>query len=177
MSAQLIKNMGLIINTTTTGNGHGLTFNPGVMFSKGNVLLSSEMNFQRMRGNFTGGQLTFEYAIYNGIGKGNQFCDQDMFDVFLFVNTRYNQNQYLGQSQLKTERKIAYDSSIEFDKVRVNTVELYLGFGVRTKITNRLKWNNSIGIGGYKSLNETQELYRENSSICLTLKTGLSVDF
>ena len=168
---------GLVLNTITTGNGHGLIFSPGIMVSKGNSLLSLEMNIQKRQGNITGSQLNYEYSIYNGTSPTNVYCDRDLFDVFLYVNARYNQNQLLGENQIRVEKRVEPESSVKFENIKLNTAEMYVGFGVRTKITKHLKWVNSIGIGGYTTLNNSTVLYRENSSICLSLKTGISYGF
>ena len=83
----------------------------------------------------------------------------------------------MGTSQIKVEKKIDPESSIDFNNVRLNTAEMYLGFGVRTKLVKGLNWVNSIGIGGYTTFNNIDILYREKSTICLSLKTGLSFEF
>ena len=176
-NAQISKKcFGLILNTTTTGNGHGLIFSPGIIFNSNKSQLALEFNFQKRNGNFSGTQLTYEYAIYNGSNPRNLYCDKDIFDVFLYLNARYNSNLVLGDNQIRIEKKADPESSTDFSNLKFSTAEMYLGFGVRTKIAKHIKWVNSIGIGGYETLSGAKDIYREGSTICLTLKTGLSIN-
>lgn len=95
--------------------------------------------------------------------------------MFLYLNARYNSNLVLGDFQIRVEKKVNPECSTDFSNLKFSTAEMYLGFGVRTKITKKIKWVNSIGIGGYKTLSGAEDIYREGSTICLTLKTGLSI--
>ena len=177
-NAQINKsNFDVTLSTTTTGNGHGLMFNPGLIFVSKNSSIALEFNFQKRKGNFAGTELTYEYSIYNGSSTSNIYCNGDVFDVFLFLIARYNTNQLLGESQIKVERKVDHEGSYDYENIKMNTAEAYIGFGVRTKIAKHIKWVNSIGFGGYTTLNNTDILYREQSTLCLTLKTGLLLSF
>lgn len=168
---------GVGMSTTVGGCGYGTIYNPSAHYYYGPFKMELALSVQKRKFNFTGAQFTFEYSIFDGCNrKADKLCFEGT-QVYLFTATNYNQGAYLGKSQIKTERRVADDSQINFEQLRYNSLDVTIGFGNRIQLTKRIKWVNSIGISGWQTLKGETDTYREYSSLSLKLKTGLTYDF
>lgn len=168
--------IGVGISSTVGGCGYGTIYNPSIHVSKGPVQVELAANIQKRKFNFTGAQLSLEYSIFDGCNGVLDEYAREGFQVFLFTSANYNRGAYLGKMQLKTERRVADDSQINFESLRYNSVDMTAGFGVKVHLIKGLKWVNSVGFSGWQTLKGEKATYREYSSFCLKLKSGLTYD-
>jgi hypothetical protein len=166
-------NAGFNLSRYSTGSGFGATYAPGINISTGKHAFDLALNVQERKMNVSGGQLTYAYTIFNG-ATDKDICAREKWELFLFLNATYNPNSILGNHQIRTENKVATETTVDFTRLRFSSMEGYVGFGANLRITDRFKWTNAIGIGGWNTLKGQRDLYREYSSMSLYLKTGFS---
>jgi hypothetical protein len=167
---------GVSISNSLSGDGFGAIYSPSSYFKNKNYQIGFGLNIQKHNLHVSGAQINFDYALYNeskGSLSGNSAGDLELFS---FSIIRYNSNAFLSAAQISRERKINPESNLPLDKLKFSAVEAYAGFGLKLSLAKRIKWGNSIGIGGWKTLTGKNSLYRDYNSLSLILNTSLSFD-
>ncbi len=143
----------VIAATEVAANGYGTLYNPMLCYAKGRSSYAIGPTIQKQKMNFCGMQFNYDYTI----AGENTPCAADMFnprlELFCFVTTAYNKNALLSKYTIKQEREDTYNDKQNLSKLRFQSVEAYGGFGLKIKLTEKIKWTNCIGAGGYASLN------------------------
>jgi hypothetical protein len=165
----------ITFSSCSTGSGFGATYNTGLALKKDRHQFEASIEFQKRELNRSGGQLTYEFSIFDGTRDGEMDAPIPC-EMFLVSNVRYTRNAMLGKGQMQTEMLVANDVQSDLHSLRFSTVEGYLGFGIKVKIIRNIYWVNAIGIGGWMTLEGTKKLYREYQSQSISLKTGFTFD-
>lgn len=168
---------GISASTSISGAGFGTLYTPGVYYSKNKTKIELGLNIQKRKLNTSGAQINVEYLLFSD--EKGCYNDGLMGDVelFSFATIRYNSSAYLSKGQIGREKKINPDNNMSYGNLKLSAIEGYAGFGLKVRIIDNLKWNNSIGFGGWQTLSGEKTLYREYSSVSLTLGSSLSYDF
>jgi hypothetical protein len=119
----------------------------------------------------SGLQSSFRYDFGNEDGK---------MSIYAFTTFIYQKSAYLGKGCIKTQYAVAPESNINYEAIKVSTVEMYGGFGLNIKHNDYLQSSCGIGFGMYNTISGHQEsmsLYREKSAAVLLLKYSLTVNF
>ena len=168
---------GISTSSSISGAGFGTMYTPGIYYQFNKTKIELGLNIQKRKLNTSGAQINFEYLLFND-EKG---CYNDglmgNIELYSFATIRYNSSAYLSKGQVGREKKINPDNNVRYDNLKLSAIEGYAGFGVKIKLVDNLKWNNSIGFGGWQTLSGGNNLYREQSSVSLTLGSSLSYDF
>lgn len=168
---------GISATSSISSDGFGTMYTPGVFYQKNNCKIELGMNVQKRKLNISGMQVNFEYTLFDdskGCYEGSLAGDMELF---AFSTIKYSSRAYLSTSQIKIEKMIGKDSNILYEDLKYTAVEGYVGLGLKVKLSNKLKFNNSIGLGGWKTLEGENCLYRNYDGVSISLTTGLSYDF
>ena len=168
---------GVSANSSISGAGFGTMYTPGLFYQKNDCKIELGMNVQKRKLNVSGMQVNFEYTLFDD-SKG---CYEESLagdiELFVFSTIKYNSNAYLSTSVIKKEKMINKDDKIPYENLKYTAIEGYVGVGLKIKLTENLKYNNSIGFGGWTTLKGENGLYRDYDGISICLTTGLSYDF
>jgi hypothetical protein len=135
------------------------------------------LNIQKRKLNVSGMQVNFEYTLLDDSKKCYNDGSAGDLELFAFSTVKYSWDAYLSKSQIKIEKMVATDRNIPFDNLKFAAVEAYVGFGLNVRLSKKLKCRNSIGFGGWTSINGERHLYRQYDGISIALSTGLTMDF
>jgi len=167
--SQTSTKLGLTLSRSSSGNGFGSFYDPGVSLQINKNQFDFTANIQHRKMNFRGGQLTYIYNIFEGENDpGNRI------GLFVFSSVRYISNAYLSKNWVALEQRVAPESNVSFSSLTFNCIEAYAGFGAKCSISNRLKLHSSIGMGGWGTLSGNKKIYRDYASQSLTLKVGFT---
>lgn len=174
-----IKNSfyGISASSSLSGIGFGAMYTPGVYYKTDKSKFELGLNFQKRTMKMSGIQTNFEYTLFDDQkGCYNDGLAGDI-ELFTFLTLRYHANAYLSQGQINREKKITPDSNLPLSDLKFSAIEGYAGFGLKIRVVGHLKWSNSVGFGGWKTVSGENSLYREYNAISLGLNSGLSYDF
>jgi hypothetical protein len=108
-------------------------------------------------------------------------ADDDCHKVqlFTFVQAQYLKGATLSYKAVKLEEAAAKqnDYQTDYSKYQLSTAEIFAGFGLNTKINQKLVWSTSIGFGTYYHINYTDGLYKERIAPVLMLSTALRLNY
>lgn len=169
---------GISAASSITGSGFGIQYSPGVFCKFGNKNIEIGAIIQKRNFNASGVRVNYEYTVFDG--ENLQYGEEGNrnLELFFFSTIIYEHAAKLSSAQIRLERKVSRaESAKEYDKFEFNAIEAYEGFGLRIKLSNRLKWVNSIGVGGWKTFFGERSLDREYNSVGLFLRTSLSYQF
>jgi len=176
--SQNVKNkFGIGFSSTVGGCGYGTMYNPSIHFYNGPFKMELSATIQKRKMNMVGAQFTFEYAIFDGCNRAADKLAFQGYQLFMFTATNYNQGAYLGNKQLKLEKRVAGDASLNFEALRYNSLDATVGFGSRIQLSKKVKWINTIGFSGWQTFKGEKSTYREYASFALKLRSGLTYDF
>lgn len=168
---------GVSATSSISGAGFGTMYTPGVFLQKNNCKIELGMNIQKRKFNISGMQANFEYTLFDdskGCYEGDLAGD---LELFVFSAIKYSSNAFLSTSQIKREKMINKDSNVPYENLKYMAVEAYVGVGLKVKLTSKLKFNNSIGFGGWKTIRGENRIYRDYNGMSISLTTGLSYNF
>lgn len=161
--------IGFSLSRSTSGNGLGAFYNPGIIIGNERSQLILAAKIQQTKMHVAGGELGFEYAVMKGSNETGSRTE-----LFVFANTKYTNNAFLTKRSAELERRVNKESTTNFNDLRFSTLEGYAGFGVKLWLSDKIKIGSCIGFGGYSTLNNVGKLHRENNSVSLLLNTGIS---
>jgi len=161
---------GVSISRSSSGNSFGPFYNPGAIVKVRNNQFELAANIQQRNTRFSGAQFTHEYIYFGG-----DEAVEEKTQLFVFYNMKLITNASLNRRNAYIERRNSPESKVNFDNLRFTTMEAYIGFGLKLKLTEHLKLASLIGIGAWSTLSgESNLLCRDYKSMSLTLKIGVS---
>ena len=169
--------VGISVTSSISGAGFGTMYTPGVFYQKNNCKIELGMNVQKRKLNISGIQSNFEYTLFDDSKDCYGRSLNGGLELFVFLTNKYSSGAYLSTSQIKRERMIGKDGNIPYENLKYTAIEGYVGVGLKIKLSNKLKFNNAIGFGGWKTLKGENGLYRDYNGVSISLTTGLSYDF
>lgn len=163
---------GIKLSSSFTESGIGVFYGGAVFYTTKRNTFSIGANFQKYKLHNSGIQLGYEFTI----------LDEDETSInrvgfFTFINSNYNYNSMFGKSALDMEYRVTPQSAFNLDNAKFNTIETYVGFGLRINIFKKIKWVNAIGIGEYSMINTPKSIYHKMHSAGIFLSTGISYQF
>jgi hypothetical protein len=191
----LKNNVGIALNSTVTGSGHGTHYTALLTYRFQRVSVAAGLGIQKRKLNPCSAQLSYEYTLFSSEyatphseeydENGNPVIAEDVYahrncnlEVYLFATTSYSQGAYLSQAALADEVYFnRTGAEVDNSKLKLNTAEVYSGFGIRYKITNELKAYAAIGFGAYYSPGQASGLYRPQQDFSLMMRSGISYQF
>jgi hypothetical protein len=162
---------GIRIAEYVTGNQLGANLSPSVVFSSGKSTLAFGLNIQQRHMNFSGMQSSFSYNFGNENGKAS---------IFIFSSFIYQKSASLSKTCIKTEQSVSREIPFQYEKIKLSTVEMYVGFGVNIKHNEFISSQWGVGVGMYDTVKGNESsmgLYREKSAAVLMLKCSLTFNF
>ncbi|MCD6019800.1 MAG: hypothetical protein K0S53_2921 [Bacteroidetes bacterium] len=177
--------LGMGVGTHLSGNSHGAMYSLSVSLYDGKNHFSIGPCLQKRKEEICGA--SFRYArILSGqenfladgsINKADNECHR--VQLFTFVQAQYLKGAALSYKAVKMEEAAAKqnDYKTDYSKYQLSTAELFAGFGLNTKINNKLVWSTSIGFGTYYHLDYVNGLYNERMAPVLMLGTALRLNY
>jgi hypothetical protein len=163
---------GFVISRSSSGNGFGSFYHPGINVSVGKSEIDLTANFQHKKMNFSGGMVSYRYNVMEGDNNPGE-----RMGLFVFSDIKFISNAHLSNRSADLERRISPESSVNFSSLKFSTVEGYAGFGAKYTVCKPLQVYGSIGMGGWCTLSGTSKLHREYNSQSLSLKVGVICSF
>ena len=162
---------GIRVSDYVTGNQMGSNFSASLVFRMGKGSFSLGPNFQQRRPHFSGMQSSFEYDFGNPDGKAS---------IFAFGSLIYHQSSYLGKGCVKIQNNISRETPLHCENIKLNTIEMYAGFGVNIKHSDFISSSWGIGVGMYNTTSanyQSMNLLRDKSAGVIMLKCALTFNF
>jgi hypothetical protein len=167
---------GISASSSLSGAGFGIMYTPAIYYKINDFRLGVGLNIQKRNLNISGSQINFEYTMCDEEKKSLHGGYIGSLELYAFSTVKYSTNSYLSNSQILLEKRVAPDNNLSLEKLKFSAAELYAGFGLKIRITKHIKWGNSIGFGGWRTLTGENSLYREYNSVSIYLNTCLSFD-
>ena len=168
---------GFSASSTINSSGFGTTYSPGVFYSSGKHLFEVAPVFQKRDFNLSGVRLNFEYTVFDGAKAVQNEYGNENLELFFFTGTNYHHSAILSKAQIRREELVARgkETTIVFEELKYQAVESYAGFGLRRKLSKKIKWSNSIGFGAWYTIKGEKNIDREYSGPGISLKTSLLI--
>lgn len=168
---------GFSLYSNCSGSGLGTFYSPGFFLSKKGNLISVGPTINKSNFRISGVHLNFEHT-FMGDDKDRRYDNyNEMLDIFGFSSMFYRPSTALNRKTLAMECNKSSEFKKSLENTKLQTLEAYIGFGIRIKILKNLKWLNCIGFGGYYSPNRPKGLLSgDRSESCLVFKTGLNLN-
>jgi hypothetical protein len=166
------QNFGVRISLIGSASGLGSFYCPQLYYSRNRFTFLGGPMVQFRKKNISGAIAGAEYSV---IGKKNNDWlnpAKECADLFFFATAVYQDAAYLSNTNVRVESRYGKETGVAYDKLKVKTVELYGGFGIKAEFLPHLQWTGSIGLGFYSSGKSSAALYRDNTGLGLILRTG-----
>lgn len=177
--------LGMGVGTHLTGDAHGAMYNISVSLYDGKNHLSIGPCIQKRKEEVCGA--SFRYArILTGqetfLADGSSYkadVECQKIQLFTFIQAQYIKGASLSYRAVKIEEATSKqnDYQTDFSKYKLSTAEIFVGFGLNTKINQKLVWSSSIGFGTYYHMNYMNGLYNERIAPVLMLGTALRLNY
>lgn len=173
-----------IINTTTIGiaTDRYIAGNPLGTF------YSLQVNISKRKNNFFAGPVMQERSqLINGArvgysrilsGEPGTFDCEGMpidtrFQINCFSYIQYTDALPLSYKCTIVEERCNRQADYNWNKLRLTTIEMAMGFEFRVRITKSITWKNYFGASIYNILNYKQGMYHEKVAPVMLLGTGI----
>ncbi|MBC7864001.1 MAG: hypothetical protein IAF38_13575 [Bacteroidia bacterium] len=172
---------GLRMSFFVSAAGFGGLTSPQFYYEQKKLQVFAGPVLQKGFKHLSGGMFGCEYSVTGTEQKrDNDWATYEYatnMQLFFFANAIVQRTALLSKMNADIEERVALREGTPIGIVRLKTLELYGGFGVRVNCLKSLKWIGSIGIGGYYTAKNSYNLYREKTALGIILNTGLSWSF
>lgn len=172
--------IGISMGFVASANGYGMRYSPMLFFKNKRTIVFAGLLVQKEQGNLSGVEVKMDYAL-TGCSTPMSTKDQKEYacnrklELITFITAVYNKDAYLCQNVLREEpRAKATELGQPAKNYRFESVEAYGGFGLKWRFCRGFKWTNSVGLGGYYTLNYPGEMYYNKMNFGLLCKTEVS---
>ncbi|MDP2385428.1 MAG: hypothetical protein Q8M29_03580 [Bacteroidota bacterium] len=169
--------LGMSATSSVTGSGFGTIYSPGIFLTTGKSLFEAGLSVQKRKLNVSGARINYEYTVFDGATSPCSEYSNERLELYFFANATYHNSAYLSKAQLRLEKQVNKESSMKFNELKYNAAEMYGGFGLRIKVLNKLKWVNSMGVGGWKTFKGETNLERACTDMGLLFSTKIMYTF
>lgn len=180
------RSVGISLNANYSGSGLGSFYIPSVYFQKNRSIISAGPVLNQNNPQSVGVQTCFDYSLkeQNKLNLKNIYAYEEYnsrAELFLFATAMYRPACTLDQSSISLEgkpedKRSEQIYSKDLEKSKFNTVEAYMGFGLKIRLCDRIKWANRIGAGGYYSPDCPDGLFHTKAAVSLLVRTGFYID-
>lgn len=163
---------GIRIQSNMTGSGLSANICLAAVFKLGNGSIGIGPDLQARKFNLSGFQCTYRYSVEKNNGAKAH--------LFFFSNAIYNRKAYLSRSSCNWESVVSKDQNANFTKMKLSTIEMYGGFGLKLNHSKRISSSWGIGMGFYKTLGEQdtcRKMYRDRNGVGLSINCSLAYTF
>jgi len=169
--AQTSTKVGLTLSRSSSGNGFGAFYNPGITINHNRSQFMLAAKIQQTKMHLSGGQMSFEFAVMEGSNEPG--CRTELF---VFTTTKFIHTAFLTKRNSELERWVNKESQTDFNNLKFTTFEAYAGFGAKLWLSEKVKLGSSIGFGGYGTLNKVGNLNRESKSMSISFNLGITAN-
>ena len=176
--------LGLGIGAHLTGNAHGTLYNASISLYNGKNHFSLGPCFQKTKIELCGAGFRYMHMLTGqesfSSEKDKAIIEDKKIQLFVFTYAQYLYSAKLSEGAIRQEERIVKkenDANIDFSKFQTSTVDVFAGFGLNTKINQKLVWSTSIGFGTYYHINYVMGMYAERISPALMLSTALRFNY
>ncbi|MCE3225518.1 MAG: hypothetical protein K0S32_69 [Bacteroidetes bacterium] len=188
------------LETFSSGNWHGAFYSPYLNVTKGRKSFSGGPIFQKRSMELSGGKLSYSYNLSgtkkhkidydeeeeelgNIAGDYAKTPDRQLLQLNCFGFTQYVHETSLSYAAQKTEEQVEHSmvemkenqSARDWNKVRLSTIEIGVGFELYVKLTKRISWKSYVAGAAYYHVNYINGMYHERVSPSLVLGTGIHI--
>lgn len=171
------KALGFSASSIVSSSGFGTLYSPGVFYSSGKHFIEVAPSFQKREFHLSGVRLRYEYTVFDGSKIVKNEYGNENLELFFFGGVRYHHSAILSKAQIRREELVARgkETNIVFEELKYRAVESYVGFGLRRKLSKKIKWSNSIGFGAWHTIKGEKNVDRECTGPGISLKTSLLI--
>jgi hypothetical protein len=183
------KHVGLNLSTSCSGSGLGIFYSPSVYFQKNRALFSVGAVINANSPRSIGLQSGFDYSLkeQKKLNLKNIYSYEEYnsrAEMFLFTTFLYRPDGRFSNSTIAAEAGKApehnQDRAVvpqeDLRNIRFSTYEGYIGFGLKIRICDRIKWAGRIGGGAYYSPDAPKDMFRTQAGVSLLVRTGFYID-
>jgi hypothetical protein len=171
---------GIGVEAYFSGSGHGGYYGGYGMFSKGKHIVRLAACMQKRNMQVNGAKLTYSYRVASMNGEdifSMSFSELRVGACQLNVQgfLQYVNNASLSYKRAKEEGILSKDSTIDWNKVTLSTLEIGVVAELALKLTKKTFLNAFIGITYFNHLNYFKGIYNEKSGPVLVMGAGISL--
>jgi hypothetical protein len=172
------------IGTHLSGNSHGAMYSANLSLYNGKNHIALGPVIQKRHEEVCGANIRYARILtgqefFSIDGSNDREMDEcKRVQLFTFIQAQYLNRARMSYKAVKIEEAAAKqnDYRIDYSRYQLSTAEIFAGFGINTKLTNKLVWSSSIGFGTYYHINYINGLYNERSAPVLMLETALRLN-
>lgn len=174
-------NLGIGVDVSISNNGHGAFYGGHISLSKGRTSFKIGPVVHKRSMQLTGGRLSYSYILAGMDGEeqlGMNFPESNNGScrISLFAYLQYINNTGLSYHRSLEETQIHADSAaMDWNKVKLSTVEGAVGAEIDVKFLNYIQWRSFVGIGLYSYLNPIAGMYQEQTGLMFMVGTGIDI--
>lgn len=161
-------------------NGHGAFIFPHISYAKGKHQFKLGPAIHKRTFQVKGAKLSYSYLLAGMDGEekfNSNFRDNKngTWRVSLFGYMQYVDNTALSFSREKEETLLNADSSVNWTKVSLSTVEGGVGAEIDVKLFNMIQMRSFIGVAVYSHLNHPTAMYQDQTAATFVAGIGVNV--
>lgn len=161
-------------------NGHGAFISPHISYAKGKHQLKLGPSIHKRTFQVKGAKLSYSYLLAGMDGEekfNSNFRDNKngTWRVSLFGYVQYVDNTALSFSREEEETILNADSSVNWTKVALSTLEGGVGAEIDVKLFNTIQLRSFVGIAVYTHLNHPPTMYQDQTAATFVAGIGINV--
>jgi hypothetical protein len=192
------KKIGASITTAMSGNGHGATYIPQLVFTNNRNAFMLGASLQKQAMQFNGMRLAYSFVLSGRTRREINADDEDSAEVYQYfggaeanapvdlnqearVNFKaYAYAEYLKDNLLSrcTQQMEEHVNRIEGENWKtatLSTIEAGLGVQMGVRLTKNLYWNSFVAASFYYHTKYIQNMHHERFSPCITIGTSINI--
>lgn len=170
---------GIGMELLSSANGHGgitsanLSLNsPKQSFELGLLFQNQSSTVKGLKFAYSKNLSNSEYN-YRNSDYASTLCDILQLNFFSYF--QYLDNASLSGSVIRNEKLIRKEVTIDYNKIKFNTMELGAGIELRVNFSRRVSWHNNISASVYYHDNYVRLYDHEQIAPTLNISTGLHI--
>lgn len=178
-----LPSLGMTLGTHISGNGHGVFYDLSGSVYLGKSTISVGPSIQNHSNVISGGHLYFSYTASkknSNVTNQNSYERKKNIQLFFFSYLQYVHNAKLGINTVKTEEALVEKkdlNKIDYNKVKISTIDVCVGFGLSCKLSKNVFWKNHIGVGAFYHTKFLNEMNTDKTSPTIALGSSIAISF
>lgn len=169
------------VECLSSGNGLGGFSSPYIGFNNNYNQWSLGALIQNRSSEFRGLRMGYVRNLSGYIPKSERDYERDehrdFIDISSIVCFQYFQNALMSKKEIRYSELInRRKDHIDFNTLRLNTIEGLFGIELRVNINGCIVWRNYVGVGFYYHLNYIKGIYMDRLGNSLLCGTGIQID-
>ncbi len=167
--------IGFALDCYSSANGHGAFYAPALTLNRDRNSLSFAALIQKRSMEMNGLKISYSRNLSSESPEVIRGYGFDLLQVNFFSALQYNNKTHLAYCVAKYENTINREPQIDWNQVKLSTLEATAGFELQINLTETICWKNYVGASAYYHTNYVQGMDHSRAAPTLVLGTGIHV--